>query len=73
MIEVCCTCSWGIPGVDALPPHVHRTRRVFRNDETGKEVVMTADLHCMDNPGYTIGPPEEIILFSVDWKAVARS
>lgn len=72
MIEECCNCGWDIQGVDRLPPHVHRILRTVRKDRTG-QVLTFNTWHWVDNDGWTVLGKDEILLFSVDWKAVAKA
>lgn len=71
MMEVCCTCEW-IPGRTGFPPHVHRTRRVIQRLSDNTSFEMTSVASWIDQQDYVVVEAEEIVLVSVDWKAVCR-
>lgn len=59
-----CRCNWGIPGVEALPDHVHLdtgAEDLLRLNKGSQRTIDVVARHY---------PPE--IRVHVDWKAVAR-
>lgn len=67
---VLCTCDWGIPGVDALPPHMHVTKQKIRRLDDGKEFWATG--FVSSNVAVLVGHVEEVRI-PVNWKALARA
>lgn len=77
MIEVACTCNYGIPGIDRLPSHSHVGPRKTVRWANGHVSTIPEEMVIM-NPQPThryevLEDHPEGIRFWIDWKAYARA
>lgn len=76
MIIELCRCGWEIPGVDfdVLPAHQHTTRRRIRIDREQANRGDVFEMHgrWIDQEGFTVLEEEDVIVFHINWKEVAR-
>lgn len=67
MMEVACTCNWGIPGVETLPPHDHNQERLvadlLRLNSARPDIEELVAAHY---------PLRDGVHIWVDWRRVAR-
>lgn len=70
MVMELCTCGWGIAGVKRLPPHQHLTWQKIRRQDDGRTFAFAGWFTEQD--GYDLLDTDEIVIVSIDWKALAR-
>jgi hypothetical protein len=67
---VLCTCNWDIPGVDALPPHMHRREQKIRRTDDGTELWVTG---FVSSSSHVLVDEIETVRIPVNWKMLART
>lgn len=70
MVIILCECSWGIPGVEQLPPHQHVNEKLVRRDADGS--TFTMGNYFIPQAGYSVLSEHEGVHISIPWKRLCR-